>query len=65
MAQKLKHDALVKKILTEKIAAQEFLAHYLPSDFKHLIDLKAITVEKESYTLDCLLLEASDIIYSV
>ncbi|MCZ6914952.1 MAG: Rpn family recombination-promoting nuclease/putative transposase, partial [Rickettsia endosymbiont of Ixodes persulcatus] len=34
MAKKLKHDALVKKILTEKIAAQEFLAHYLPSDFK-------------------------------
>ncbi|BBJ31356.1 transposase [Rickettsia asiatica] len=65
MAKKLKHDALVKKILTEKIAAQEFLEHYLPSDFKELIDLKAITVEKESFVEDDLKRKYSDIIYSV
>ncbi|HJD58254.1 MAG TPA: Rpn family recombination-promoting nuclease/putative transposase [Rickettsia endosymbiont of Ceroptres masudai] len=65
MAKKLKHDALVKKILTEKIAAQEFLAHYLPSDFKELIDLREITVEKESFVEDDLKRKYSDIIYSV
>ncbi|KJV62598.1 Rpn family recombination-promoting nuclease/putative transposase [Rickettsia amblyommatis] len=65
MAKKLKHDALVKKILTEKIAAQEFLEHYLPSDFKELIDLREITVEKESFVEDELKRKYSDIIYSV
>ncbi|WP_103896961.1 Rpn family recombination-promoting nuclease/putative transposase [Rickettsia fournieri] len=65
MAKKLKHDTLVKKILTEKIAAQEFLEHYLPSDFKDLIDLTEITVEKESFVEDDLKRKYSDIIYSV
>ncbi|CEO17776.1 hypothetical protein RMONA_07120 [Rickettsia monacensis] len=65
MAKKLKHDALVKNILTEKIAAQEFLEHYLPSDFKDLIDLREITVEKESFIEDDLKRKYSDIIYSV
>lgn len=65
MVKKLKHDALVKKILTEKIAAQEFLDHYLPSEFQDLIDLKKITVEKESFVEDDLKRKYSDIIYSV
>ncbi|WP_017442821.1 Rpn family recombination-promoting nuclease/putative transposase [Rickettsia gravesii] len=65
MVKKLKHDALVKKILTQKIAAQEFLDYYLPTEFKDLINLKEITVEKESFVEDDLKRKYSDIIYSV
>ena len=46
MVKKLKHDALVKKILTEKIAAQEFLEYYLPIEFKSLVDLTKIKSRK-------------------
>lgn len=37
MEKELKHDA-VKKLLTNKIAAQEFLEYYLPAEFKELVD---------------------------
>ncbi|MFP3012218.1 MAG: Rpn family recombination-promoting nuclease/putative transposase [Rickettsia sp.] len=49
MTKKPKHDQLFKRIMTNKIAAQEFLEYYLPSDFKENIDLSKITIEKESY----------------
>ena len=65
MVKKLKHDALVKKILTEKIAAQEFLEYYLPIEFKSLVDLTKIKVEKESFVENDLKRRYSDIIYSV
>ncbi len=38
---------------------------YLPCDFKELIDLSQITVEKESFIEDGLRRKLSDIIYSV
>ena len=49
MTKKLKHDSLVKTIMADPVAAQEFLEYYLPTDFKNLVDLSKITVEKESY----------------
>ncbi len=49
MAKKLKHDSLVKIIMTDPVAAEEFLEYYLPDDFKKLVDLSKITVEQESY----------------
>ena len=47
--QSIKSDALVKKILVDKVAAQEFLNEYLPESIKNLLDLRAIQVEKEPY----------------
>ncbi len=38
---------------------------YLPADFKSLVDLSKITVEKESFVEDDLKRKLSDIIYSV
>ena len=49
MAKKLKHDSLVKIIMNDLVAAQEFLEYYLPDDSKSLVDLSKITVEQESY----------------
>ncbi|WP_221179611.1 Rpn family recombination-promoting nuclease/putative transposase [Candidatus Cardinium hertigii] len=49
MTSNLKHDALIKKILTNPVAAQEFLEYYLPADFKTIVDLTKITIEKESF----------------
>lgn len=65
MVKKLKHDSLVKIIMTDKIAAQEFLEYYLPKDFKKLIDLSKITVEQESYIEESLSKKYSDIVYGI
>ncbi|TSJ81108.1 MAG: Rpn family recombination-promoting nuclease/putative transposase [Candidatus Cardinium sp.] len=65
MATRLKHDALVKKILTQQEAAQEFLAHYLPSEVKEKLDLTRITIERESYVEHKLRKSLSDLVYSV
>ncbi|ARD86892.1 transposase [Rickettsia bellii] len=65
MVKKLKHDSLVKIIMTDKIAAQEFLEYYLPEDFKKLIDLSKITVEQESYIEESLSKKYSDIVYGI
>lgn len=62
---KLKHDSLVKIIMTDKIAAQEFLEYYLPEDFKKLIDLSKITIEQESYIEESLSKKYSDIVYGI
>lgn len=45
----IKSDALFKKIMQDEIAAREFLEYYLPADFKQLVDLTKISVEKESF----------------
>ena len=58
-------DALFKKIMENKVAAQEFLEYYLPADFKALIDLSDLKVEKESYVDETLKRNLSDIVYSV
>lgn len=65
MVKKLKHDSLVKTIMTDPIAAQEFLEYYLPVDFKNLVDLSKITVEQESYIEESLNKKYSDIVYKI
>ncbi|WP_425361619.1 Rpn family recombination-promoting nuclease/putative transposase [Candidatus Tisiphia endosymbiont of Ceraclea dissimilis] len=65
MTKKLKHDSLVKTIMADPLAAQEFLEYYLPNDFKSLVDLSKITVEKESYIEESLNKKYSDIVYGV
>ena len=62
---KPKHDALIKKIMSEVIAAKEFLNHYLPAEFKKLVDLSKLEVEKESFVTNDLRHQLSDIVYSV
>jgi predicted transposase/invertase (TIGR01784 family) len=65
MAKKLKHDGLFKKIMINQIAAQNFLEYYLPADFKAMLDLSTIKVEKESYVEESLRQQFSDIVYSI
>ncbi len=60
-----KHDALVKKIMSEVASAKEFLEHYLPTDFKQLVDLSKLKVEKETFVTNDLKRQLSDIVYSV
>lgn len=51
--------------MSEAIAAQEFLNHYLPAEFKKLVDLSKLKVEKESFVTNDLKHQLSDIVYSV
>jgi len=46
MSNRLKHDALVKNIMEYPIASREFLEYYLPLEFKKLVDLNTIQLEK-------------------
>ena len=59
------HDLLVKKIMENPIAAVEFLEEFLPAEFKDILDLTTLKVEKESYVEDSLKTRLSDIVYSV
>ncbi|KJV73700.1 transposase, YhgA-like family protein [Orientia tsutsugamushi str. TA716] len=63
MTKQLKHDSLAKTIMSDPVAAQEFLEYYLPTDFKSLIDLSKIKVEQESYIEESLKKKYSDIVY--
>jgi predicted transposase/invertase (TIGR01784 family) len=58
-------DGLFKKIMAELPVAREFLEHYLPDDFKELVDLSKITIEKETYVEDHLKRRLSDVVYSI
>lgn len=58
-------DALFKTIMEDIGAAREFLEYYLPKDFKELVNLSKITVEKESFVEDDLKRALSDIIYRI
>ena len=51
--------------MQEEVAAKEFLEYYLPKEFKELIDLSKIRIEKESFVEEGLKRRLSDIIYSV
>ena len=62
---KLKHDALIKKIMGEVPAAQEFLNHCLSVEFKQFIDLSKLKVEKDTFVTNDLKRQLSDIVYSV
>ena len=61
----IKSDALFKKIMEDVVAAREFLEFYLPVDFKNLLNLAEIRVEKESFVEDGLKKRLSDIIYAI
>ena len=61
----IKSDALFKKIIQDEVAAREFLEYYLPVNFKKLVDLTKISVEKESFVEDNLKRRFSDIIYKI
>ena len=65
MTERLKHDGLAKKILSDPIAAQEFISHYLPESCKSLLDLATIKVEKESFVEDDLKQKFSDLVFSI
>jgi predicted transposase/invertase (TIGR01784 family) len=60
-----KHDELFKKVMSEPVAAREFLEHYLPSSFKNKIDLNSVKIEKESFITEDLRKRLSDVVYSV
>jgi len=51
--------------MAELTVAREFLEHYLPDDFKELVDLSKITIEKETYVEDHLKRRLSDVVYSI
>ena len=59
------HDSLIKKVMENPIAAQEFLEEYLPESFKSRIDLSTVKIEKESFVEKNLKKQLSDIILSV
>ena len=65
MTERLKHDGLAKKILSDPIAAQEFLNYYLPASCKSLLDLDTIKIEKESFVEEDLKQKFSDLVCSI
>ena len=60
-----RHDELFKKVMSEPVAAREFLEHYLPASFKDKINLDSVKIEKESFVTDSLRKRLSDVVYSV
>ncbi len=60
----LPHDALIKKVIENPIAAKEFLEEYLPESFKKVVDLETIKVEKESFVEKHPTKRLSDIVLS-
>nr|WP_172686803.1 Rpn family recombination-promoting nuclease/putative transposase [Rickettsia endosymbiont of Ixodes pacificus]AKS10412.1 putative transposase [Rickettsia endosymbiont of Ixodes pacificus] len=60
-----RHDELFKKVMSEPVAAREFLEHYLPVSFKNKIDLNSVKIEKESFVTEDLRKRLSDVVYSV
>ncbi|TSJ81150.1 MAG: Rpn family recombination-promoting nuclease/putative transposase [Candidatus Cardinium sp.] len=65
MTERLKHDGLAKKVLSDPVAAREFLSHYLPESCKSLLDLNTLKIEKESYVEDNLKQKFSDLVFSI
>ncbi|MCZ6924373.1 MAG: Rpn family recombination-promoting nuclease/putative transposase [Rickettsia endosymbiont of Ixodes persulcatus] len=60
-----RHDELFKKVMSEPVAAREFLEHYLPTSFKNKINLNSVKIEKESFVTEDLRKRLSDVVYSV
>ncbi len=60
-----RHDELFKNVMSEPIAAREFLEHYLPVTFKNKINLNSVKIEKESFVTEDLRKRLSDVVYSV
>jgi len=61
----LKSDALFKSVMTEPLAAKEFLAEYLPAEIKDILNLDKISIEKDSFVEANLQRQLSDMVYSV
>lgn len=59
------HDNFVKKVMESPVAACEFLEELLPAEYRDMLDLTTLKVEKESYIEDSLKSRLSDIVYSV
>ena len=59
------HDALLKKVMENPIAAAEFLDEYLPVEFKQQLALSTVKTEKESFVEKNLTRQLSDIVLSV
>ncbi|WP_121543465.1 Rpn family recombination-promoting nuclease/putative transposase [Candidatus Rickettsia colombianensi] len=64
-AERSRHDELFKKVMSEPVAAREFLEHYLPVSFKNKINLNSVKIEKESFVTEDLRKRLSDVVYSV
>jgi predicted transposase YdaD len=64
-AERPKHDELLKKVMSEPVAAREFLEHYLPVTFKSKININSVKIEKESFVTEDLRKRLSDVVYSV
>lgn len=62
---KAKHDNFVKKVMESPVAASEFLEEFLPGEYRDMLDLTTLKVEKETYVDDSLKSRLSDIVYSV
>jgi predicted transposase/invertase (TIGR01784 family) len=65
MKQKPNHDLLVRKYLTDKEAAKDFLLAHLPAEVLDICDLDSITVEPTSYIEDDLREHCSDIVHKL
>lgn len=65
VSERPRHDELFKKVMSEPIAAREFLEHYLPVSFKNKINLNSVKIEKESFVTEDLKKRFSDVVYSV
>ena len=61
----MSHDALFRKIMSQKQAAIDFLECYLPKELKKLVDISSVERIKDSFVEDSLKRRMSDIIYSI
>ena len=61
----LKSDALFKSVMTEPLAAKEFLHEYLPAEIKDILNLDKISIEKDSFVESNLKRQLSDMVYSI
>ncbi|KJV56092.1 transposase, YhgA-like family protein [Orientia chuto str. Dubai] len=65
MSKNLKHDALFKRLMTNPIAALDYLKDYLPSRVIDLVDLNTVTLEKDSFVEADLRRSMCDILLSM
>ena len=65
MKDKPNHDLLVRKYLTDKDAAKDFLLAHLPTELLEICDLDSIVAEPTSYIEDDLREHCSDIVHKL
>lgn len=59
------HDKAFKTAMTDVRVAKDLLTHYLPENFKKLIDLESLKIQKSSFIDEKLKASESDILYQV